>query len=353
MVAITVRFASVFLCGYGGYLVADLLNDNYIFGSPQRVLSVALGIFLGLLIGFVFGGILGRFLADVVAKAEGSLGQVHGADVFFGFLGGLAGLVAAALFSVVLFQFGLPGYIASVFLYIILFLVGVRLCVLKRAELASMFKLGPQFRPPSGDSSSKILDTSVIIDGRIVDIVKSGFMEGTLTVPRFVLTELQSIADSGDTLKRSRGRRGLEALNALKRLDNMVLEITDQDFPEIMGVDGKLVALAKVTGEPLVTNDFNLNKVAEIQGIQILNINELANSMKPAVLPGEELHIKIHKEGKEPEQGIGFLDDGTMVVVEHGKKKVGSEVPVVVTGVIQTPAGKMIFSGLREEIGED
>ncbi|MBN1288467.1 MAG: TRAM domain-containing protein [Actinobacteria bacterium] len=353
MVVIAVRFASIFLCGYSGYLIADLLNENYIYGSPQRVLSLSVGVLLGLLIGFVIGGILGRYTADIVARAEGLLNKVQAADIFFGFLGGLLGLIAASLPSIALFRFGYPGYTVSLIMFVTLFLVGMRLGMLKRSELASMFKLGPEFKPSAPVSNSKILDTSVIIDGRIVDIARSGFVEGNLVVPRFVLNELQSIADSGDSLKRNRGRRGLEALNALKRLDNVVLEITDQDFPEIMGVDGKLVALSKVTGMPLTTNDFNLNRVAEIQGIRILNINELANALKPTVLPGEELEIKIIREGKEPEQGIGYLDDGTMIVVENGKKKVGSEVVVVATSVIQTPAGKMIFSGLRGEIGED
>jgi uncharacterized protein YacL len=187
----------------------------------------------------------------------------------------------------------------------------------------------------------------------VVDIAKSGFMGGTMVVPRFVLTELQAIADSADNLKRSRGRRGLDVLNALQPLENVRVEITDQDFPEIMGVDAKLTALSKLTGITLTTNDFNLNKVAEIQGINILNINELANALKPVVLPGEEMKIKIIREGKEPGQGVGYLDDGTMVVVEHGKKMVGAEAKVVATSVLQTPAGKMIFTELKEERREE
>jgi uncharacterized protein YacL len=198
-------------------------------------------------------------------------------------------------------------------------------------------------------SQAVILDTSVIIDGRIVDIAKAGFIEGTMVVPRFVLTELQAIADSGDTLKRSRGRRGLDILNALQRQENVRLDITDEDFPDLMGVDAKLTALSKLTNMSLVTNDYNLNKIAEIQGVKILNINELVSALKPVVLPGEEMHVKVIREGKEPGQGVAYLDDGTMVVIEHGKKKVGSEVTVVATSVLQTPAGKMIFTELKEE----
>jgi len=170
-----------------------------------------------------------------------------------------------------------------------------------------------------------------------------------MVVPRFVLTELQAIADSGDTLKRSRGRRGLDILNALQRQENVRLEITDEDFPDLMGVDAKLTALSKLTNMSLVTNDYNLNKIAEIQGVKILNINELVSALKPVVLPGEEMHVKVIREGKEPGQGVAYLDDGTMVVIEHGKKKVGSEVTVVATSVLQTPAGKMIFTELKEE----
>ncbi len=190
----------------------------------------------------------------------------------------------------------------------------------------------------------KILDTSVIIDGRIADIIETKFIEGVLVVPKFVLDELQQIADSSDSVKRSRGRRGLDVLNRLKKDRDTLLRITDQDFPEISDVDSKLVKLAKMLDGKVLTNDFNLFKVAELQGVTVLNINLLTNALKPVVLPGEKMKIVVIKEGKDPGQGIGYLDDGTMVVVDSGKKYVGDEIFVTVTSVLQTPAGRMIFA---------
>ncbi|HEY5526635.1 MAG TPA: PIN domain-containing protein [Candidatus Anoxymicrobiaceae bacterium] len=349
MVVVAVRLLSMLIFSYGGYRISLLLNDNYIFRTPQQVLAIIVGIILGLLIGFVVGGPVGRSIANILGDLESVFYRASGADIFFGTMGAFIGLMVALLPSIALFRFGYPGTIVSIILFLLFGFAGARIGVIKRSELSSMFKLGPSFGTAGASSQAQILDTSVIIDGRVVDIAKAGFVGGTMVVPRFVLTELQAIADSADTLKRSRGRRGLDVLNALQRLDNVRVEITDQDFPEIMSVDAKLTALSKLTGMPLTTNDFNLNKVAEIQGVMILNINELASAMKPVVLPGEEMHVKIIREGKEPGQGIGYLDDGTMVVVEHGKKKVGSEATVVATSVLQTPAGKMIFTELKEE----
>ncbi len=190
----------------------------------------------------------------------------------------------------------------------------------------------------------KILDTSVIIDGRIADISETGFLEGILIIPRFVLNELQQIADSADSLKRQRGRRGLDILNKMKKGIKSVVQIVDDDFSEIKEVDEKLIFLGKKLNGIVVTNDFNLNKVAQIQGVQVLNINELANAVKPIVLPGEEMSILISKEGKDSDQGVGYLEDGTMIVVEKGHQFIGKKVDVVVTSVLQTTAGRMIFA---------
>lgn len=198
----------------------------------------------------------------------------------------------------------------------------------------------------------RILDTSVIIDGRIADICDTGFLEGNLIVPRFVLDELQYIADSSDSMKRSRGRRGLDILNRMQKIGWINIEISDQEFPKIKGVDAKLIALAKRIRGKIVTNDFNLNKVAEIQGIKILNVNELANALKPVVLPGEVMSVKIVKEGKEAGQGVAYLDDGTMIIVDNAQRFIASTVDVVVTSVLQTTAGRMIFSELRDAAGE-
>ncbi len=192
--------------------------------------------------------------------------------------------------------------------------------------------------------SKKLVDTSVIIDGRINDICESGFMEGQLIVPRFVLQELQFIADSSDHMKRNKGRRGLDLLNALKKNPGVSVEIMDRDYKEIRAVDEKLVAMAKDLGAKILTNDFNLNKIAEIQGVKVLNINDLSNSIKPTFLPGETISVKIVKEGKEKEQGIAYLNDGTMIVVDDAKRMMNKKIDVVVTNVLQTDAGRMIFA---------
>ncbi len=195
----------------------------------------------------------------------------------------------------------------------------------------------------------KILDTSVIIDGRIADICDTGFLEGILVIPNFVLNELQMIADSADSIKRNRGRRGLDILNKMQKDQSIKVKISDMDFKDIPEVDSKLVQLAKVMKAKVITNDFNLNKVAEFHGVDVLNINELSNSLKPIVLPGEEMRVLLLKEGKDSNQAIGYLDDGTMVVVENGRRRINDEVEVTVTSVLQTTAGRMIFTRLKED----
>ena len=198
-----------------------------------------------------------------------------------------------------------------------------------------------------GRESAKVLDTSVIIDGRIADICRLGFLEGAIIIPRFVLGELQNIADSPDPLRRTRGRRGLDILNEIQKQVSKDVRISEVDYPDVREVDSKLVRLAKELKAKIVTNDFNLNKVAQFQGIEVLNINDLANALKPIVLPDEDFVIKIIKEGKEQGQGVGYLDDGTMVVIENGGKLIGKEVKVTVTSVLQTSAGQMIFTRIR------
>jgi len=194
-----------------------------------------------------------------------------------------------------------------------------------------------------------LVDTSAIIDGRIADISHTGFIPGSLIIPRFVLDELQHIADSYDAMRRNRGRRGLEILTKLQKESNIPIEISEMDLKDVKDVDSKLVKMAKIFGCALITNDFNLNQVAELQGVQVLNINELANAVRPVVLPGEEMEMRIVQEGKEPGQGVGFLDDGTMVVVEGGRRYVNSRIEVVVTRALQTAAGRMIFAHPKVE----
>lgn len=204
-------------------------------------------------------------------------------------------------------------------------------------------------RSQLGSTVGKILDTSVIIDGRVADIGEAGFLEGSLVLPRFVLHELQQIADSSDSLKRNRGRRGLEILKKVQQNPKLDIQIVETDFPKVKEVDSKLVLLAKEMGSKIMTNDFNLNKVAELQGVPVLNINELANALRPVVLPGEVMSVLVLKEGKELGQGVGYLDDGTMVVVDQARGKIGDKVSVSVTSVLQTAAGRMIFTKLNEQ----
>jgi len=258
------------------------------------------------------------------------------------FKGFVVGLVLGAGFSAIARSFGLQTtWYYETFIYLCTLYFGI--AVVSQLELG-VGMMSSTVGKGASTEGVKILDTSVIIDGRIADIIDTNFIEGVLVVPKFVLDELQQIADSSDSMKRSRGRRGLDVLNRLKKDRNTLLRITDQDFPEIPDVDSKLVKLGKVLDAKVITNDFNLNKVAEIQGVTVLNINLLANALKPVVLPGERMKIVIIKEGKDPGQGIGYLDDGTMVVIDSGKKFVGEEVFVTVTSVLQTPAGRMIFA---------
>ncbi len=196
----------------------------------------------------------------------------------------------------------------------------------------------------------KIVDTSVIIDGRIADVCETGFIEGTLVIPQFVLHELQLVADSSDPLKRTRGRRGLDILKRIQNQARVQIEITEKDFPRIKDVDAKLVALAKKREAQILTNDFNLNKVADLQGVDVLNLNQLAESLKPLVLPGETLDVLVSKEGKEAMQGVAYLDDGTMVVIDHGRSLVGEAAQVTVTSVLQTTAGRMIFAKRKDNV---
>lgn len=195
----------------------------------------------------------------------------------------------------------------------------------------------------------KLLDTSVIIDGRIADVGETGFLDGILVIPRFVLRELQRIADSDDPLKRNRGRRGLDILNKLQQSKTIKVQIQDNDFPEIKEVDAKLVKLANLLNAKVITNDFNLNKIAQFQGVKVLNLNELSNVLKPVVLPGEEMSVFVAKEGKDANQGVAYLDDGTMVVIEGGKQFISRTIDVIVTSVLQTAAGRMIFGKIKEE----
>lgn len=222
-----------------------------------------------------------------------------------------------------------------------------------KGDYLDLSALGGIFRDKTGRPDYKILDTSVIIDGRIADISETGFLTGTIIIPQFILRELQQVADSPDSSKRQRGRRGLDMLNRLQTSGNLEIQVVDTDFPAVREVDLKLIELSKQLGADIVTNDFNLNKVAQLQGVKILNINELANALKPVVLPGEAMRVFILKEGKEYNQGVAYLDDGTMVVVDNARRAIGKNADVSVTSVLQTTAGKMIFGRLIDETPEN
>ena len=223
-------------------------------------------------------------------------------------------------------------------------LVGIR-----KAEWFNPAAMVRLFRERHDGRTPKILDTSVIIDGRIADLCETGFIEGPLVVPQFILKELQLIADSPDGLKRQRGRRGLDVLDRLRKSVQIAVTISDQDFPEVRDTDSKLIEFAKRVEAKIITNDYNLNKVARLQGLRVLNINELANTLKPVVLPGESMQVFIIKEGKEKDQGVAYLDDGTMVVVDNSRRMIGQTISVTVTSVLQTTVGKMIFGSYNEE----
>ncbi|HNY64545.1 MAG TPA: hypothetical protein PKM41_03850 [Deltaproteobacteria bacterium] len=281
-------------------------------------------------------------LAIIVSEIRGL--KQHPMAYIGGFLGTILGLIIGSLLGYVFLDN--DDIAGGVYLFILINAlfgyIGFTIGLEWGKELVHL----PVFRN-SGRGEQlkrKILDTSVIIDGRIPDICDAGFIDGVLVAPQFILNELQHIADSSDPLKRARGRRGLDILNRLQKSPQVKIEITDKDFPKIKEVDSKLIALAKELEADVLTNDFNLNKIAQIQGVNVLNINQLANAVKPIVLPGESLSVTITKQGKERGQGVAYLEDGTMVVVEQGESLLNRSTEVVVTSILQTPAGRMIFS---------
>ncbi|MFC7787220.1 MULTISPECIES: PIN/TRAM domain-containing protein [unclassified Rossellomorea] len=295
-----------------------------------------------------------EYVVNFVKWFEDSLVKAPVTDLLFGSLGLIIGLFVAYLFGIPFNQMEIPivNTVVPILLTLILGYLGFQVGFKKRDELVGLFGTTNKGKKKGTDEDSdeagvktlKILDTSVIIDGRIADICQTGFLEGIVVIPQFVLEELQHIADSSDVLKRNRGRRGLDILNRIQKELPVEVQIYEGDFEEIQEVDSKLVKLAKLTNGIVVTNDFNLNKVCDLQGVQVLNINDLANAVKPVVLPGEELKVQVIKDGKEHNQGIAYLDDGTMIVVEEGRNYIGKYIDVLVTSVLQTSAGRMIFA---------
>ena len=294
-----------------------------------------------------------RSIRKVVARISAHV-------LIFALIGLVVGLIIAALLAYPLSLLPAPLGSFLPFIGVLLFgYTGAAVFVLRQNDLAALFSsfttptigAGSAELAPSTESRTILLDTSVIIDGRIADIARTGFVPGSLLIPRFVLAELQYIADSSDSLRRQRGRRGMEVLSQLQKDTNVVVRISDIDVEGTREVDDKLVILARQMRCPILTNDYNLNKIAEFQGVTVLNVNELANAVKSVMLPGEILRIRVIQEGKEANQGVGYMDDGTMVVVENGREYVGHEADVTVTKVLQTAAGRMIF-GRPEERGD-
>lgn len=324
----------------GGAAIGFYLAHRAEVGQYQWLLSLA-GLMLGASCGIVVMVLQRKFhQASLQVIVSGVIGFVLGL--------GLAELLFSAISGFLDF---IPNYIAMTMQIIVTIgaaYLGAAIAI-EKSRGFTMLDLVRLFREKPRGKSYKILDTSVIIDGRIADICETGFVEGTLLIPQFVLRELQQVADSSDPLKRNRGRRGLDILQKIQKRVDVHVEISDMDFPDIREVDAKLVALAKAVNAKVVTNDFNLNKVAALQGIGVLNINELTNALRPVVLPGEEMQVYVLKEGKEYNQGIAYLDDGTMVVVDSGRRYIGQTVEVRVTTVLPTTAGRMIFSRLKEE----
>ncbi len=321
------------------------------FRSAIVIVFSAAGFFLGQNYGHPLAGLAaGIVLGLATLLVESLLKKLSLGTIIGGFIGLAAGILFADLLLVPLSKV-IPGGTKSVFDSALAGLLGWGGMVigLKKGQNLTVPGLFRMFRGEAEEQNLKILDTSVIIDGRIADICESGFLEGSFILPQFILQEVQHIADSPDAMKRGRGRRGLDILHRMQKMTNLEIRIVEEDFPKIKEVDSKLVALGKMLGAKVVTNDFNLNKVAELQGVSVLNINELANVLKPVVLPGELMKVFIIKEGKEANQGVAYLDDGTMVVVDNGRKLIGKHVDVTVTSVLQTTAGRMIFSKTREE----
>ncbi|MGI6169258.1 MAG: PIN/TRAM domain-containing protein [Christensenellales bacterium] len=337
-------------------LYFNILNP---FTDLYHWVSVAIYVVAALVFGLVFLAFSGRILsgiASVRAKLETKMRSMPAEDMVIGTVGLITGLIVAflitTLFRGIISSIRWLEFSVGLVVYLVLGDLGWNLAVKRRREIANFI-----FRRSGGrekeeedraarNTPHKILDTNVVIDGRILDICKTGFVEGTLVVPAFVLQELRHIADSPDVLKRNRGRRGLDVLNSLQKEPDLRVVVEETDYDDIREVDNKILKLAQDLGGVVVTNDFNLNKVAAVQGIQVLNINELANAVKPVALPGEEMRVKVVKEGKETGQGLAYLEDGTMIVVEGGRSLLGAETDVVVTSVLQTAAGRMIFARL-------
>lgn len=344
-----------------GYNLVSLVKSLELFsfkltGWPGIAVYVGVSLLFGLIFLYFSENIMGR-IRNLIREIEAELQKFSIYDILISSIGLIIGLIIAYLLSMLVYNLDILylNVVVPLILYIILGYLGLTLPHKKKNDIYNFFisvinvkKDLPEKLEEEAEEKAlglaKILDTSVIIDGRILDICRTKFIEGPLIIPEFVLEELQRIADSSDSLKRTRGRRGLDIINEIQNELDMEVIIHDKKFDDIKEVDSKLLKLTKELDGKIVTNDYNLNKVAEVQGITVLNINDLANAVKPVVLPGEEMQVQVIKDGKEANQGLAYLDDGTMIVVEKGRKYIGEDISVIVTSVLQTSAGRMIFA---------
>lgn len=357
----TVNILFFFIGGYVGLSVfralSGLIDTSFWPGEPLSVgQEIGMSIFFAIIFGFIFYRLLPAFTTlgrKIAGILTGEMKKVSANKLVFGTLGLILGFVIAFLLSLIYMQIDIAsvGTVLTIITYVILGYIGVVILSEKGTEIFNQLyfekrlsTFGGKLKERKG-TVPKILDTSVIIDGRILDILKTGFLEGPIIIPEFVLVELRHIADSSDSLKRKRGRRGLDILNKIQSEYGIEIYNTDSEktLDEIPEVDVKLLKLAQIMKGNVVTNDFNLNKVAKIKEVKVLNINELANAIKPIVLPDEIMEVSLVKAGKEKDQALAYLDDGTMIVVEGGKKYIGSTIKIRVGTVLQTAAGRMIF----------
>ncbi len=343
------------------YLGYDLHGNGLLGVTFANMILVLPGLFVSSWLGLVLAPFLTKWLFNYAERLTVSLSGVPTSDILVMIFGIGIGLIIANLLGSPFSRLPIVGPFIPIVLSLVLSVVGAKLALRKHNDIVEFFNRIPSRKTakpapaqesdvlegPLGDrlySSNKLLDTSVIIDGRVMDIMAAGFLDGMLVVPNFVLEELQKLSDSSDNLKRAKGRRGLDLVQDLQISYKERVLVVDNDFDDLDGVDAKLVRLAKQANADIITNDYNLNKVAGIQGVKVLNINELANAIKPVVVSGEEIVVYLVKEGKEPGQAVAYLDDGTMIVVENGRRFIGQSVSVIVTSVLQTAAGRMIFA---------
>ena len=358
MILLIFRLVFLIVGAGGGYYSVNTFLVDYLSGNFLLLTGRISGILIFALIGFFIGDFVGKRIIKDVSAVDEKVKEIPGNNLIIGIIGLTTGIILGLLVSLALRSIPFVGPFIPIFLVVVFSYVGIMLALKNKQMIINIFRLSKRFKDEKEDNPSdkkeheghnsiskpKILDTSTIIDGRIADIILTGFLEGNIVVPGFIVNELQGVADSSDNLRRIRGRTGLDILQKLQDNKKLHITILEKDYAGLDSVDTKLISLSKEIDGDLVTSDFNLNKVARLKGINVLNINDLSNAVKMIILPGEKMNIEIIKEGKEKDQGIAYLDDGTMIVVEGGKNLLGRTIEIIITGILQTPAGRMIFS---------